>query len=235
MICSDRTQIPIITPATKDGARWQSGMTPYKYETITHPSEGKSAFVCVTRSNQLKLVYQQTNQPWSEVMLELGELTSSSDVITHASFGDAPGQLLLITHDASQCLRLYRVNILWNHVQGDFHHGIPPSVNPVLRVTHVQLLDHVIPQSQTAAELSQILVQPPAIGSDKGHISIMALFTCLPDDQQMGHQASERGSIIAKWGLKQSEVVLHDVFKTLKPGFDKPTPSKVSYRMHVKT
>lgn len=209
-------------------------MAPYAHEPVTH-LDSRSAFVCVTRSNQLKLVYQQTNQLWSEVMLELGELTSSSDVITHASFGDAPNQLFLVTHDASKCLRLYRVNILWNPMPGGSHHGIPSSVNPVLRVSHVQLLDHVIPQSQTAAELSQILVQPPAMGADKAHTSIIALFTCLPDDQQMGHQASERGSIIAKWELKQSEVVLHEVFKTLKPGFDKPTTSKVSYLMRIET
>ena len=203
-------------------------MQPYQFQTATNQLENKSAFLCVTRNNHLRLVAQQQTTPWTETSLELGELTSSNDIVTHATFGDIQGQLLLATYDASKCLRLYRVNIVWNAVQGDYQHGQPPSVTPQLRATHIQLLDRILPQRPNGSELSQILIQPPMVGADKGHVLLAALFTCLPDDQQVAHQANGRGSILSRWELKQSEVVLHDVFKTLKPGTDKLPASKVS-------
>jgi len=203
-------------------------MQPYSYQTASHPIDGKSALLYATRGNHLKLLVQQPSSPWTEAVLELGDLTSSSDIVTHACFGDINGQILLATYDVAKSLRLYRVHIVWNHVQGDVHHGQPPSVSPVLRVTHVQLLDRVLPQILNGAELSQLLIQPPMVGAEKGHVSLTALFTCLPDDQQVGHRASGRGSVISTWELRQTEVVLHDVFKTLKPGTDKPSASKVS-------
>lgn len=219
-------QVPLVGPSVKDGDRWQTPLQAYQYQNIAHPFEGRSALLAITRSNHLKLIYQQPSQPWSEAILELGELTSSSDVITHAAFGDALSQILLVTYDASKCLRLYRVHILWNPVQGDPSHGQPPSVNPVLRVSHIQLLDLVLPQTPSAAELSSILIQPPTVGAEKGHVQVSALFNCLPDDQQIGNQADGRGSVVARWELRQSEVVLHEVFKSLKPGTEKLTASK---------
>ncbi|KAL1306804.1 hypothetical protein AAFC00_005461 [Neodothiora populina] len=225
-------RVPLIAPSTKDGNRWHTSMSPYQYQHITHPFEGRSAFLCVTRNNHVKLIYQQPSQPWQETTMELGELSSSGDLLTHASFGEAQGQLLLVTYDASNCLRLYRVHILWNQVQGDPQHGQPPSVNPTLRVAHTQLLDHVLPQSASGAELSQLYIQPATIGAENGHVQITALFTCLPDDQQMGHGANSRGSVVARWELKAAAVVLHEVFKTLKPGTDKLMPSKPRETLH---
>lgn len=206
-------------------------MAPYHYQVAAHPFDNKSAFLCVTRSNQIKLITQQQNQPWSESTLELGELNSSSGIVTHASFGDVQGQILLTTYDDSKCLRLYRLNILWNPVQGDPQHGQHATVSPALRVTHIQLLDRVLPQSSNGAELSHILIQPPTVATDRSAVLVLAVFTCLPDDQQVGHQAGVRGSVISRWELRQSEVVLHNVFSTLKPGTDKLTVGKVSHRI----
>lgn len=203
-------------------------MKAYEFQNVAHPLEGRSAILCVTRSNHLKLIFQQPSQPWSEAGLGLGEMTSSADILTHATFGDINGQLLLVTYDASKSLRLYRMQIEWN----DQQHGKPPSVNPVLSVTHIQLLDRVLPQTPSAAELSSILIQPPAIGVDRGHIQISAVFNCLPDEQQINHHTSARGSVVARWELRQSEVVLHEVFKALKPGTDKINASKPRQTLH---
>lgn len=194
---------------------------------VTHPFDNKSAFLCATRNNLLKLISQQPNQPWSEATLELGDPTSSGDIITHAAFGDAPNHIVMATFDTSKCLRLYRVNILWNMAQGDPQHGVTPSVTPVLRVTHVQLLDRVQPQTPNGSALSHLKIEPPMFWADKGRVTITAVFTCLPDEQEIGHETGDRGSIIARWELRRSEALLHDVFKTLKPGAEKPAASKV--------
>lgn len=202
-------------------------MTAYQHQVVAHPFDNKSAFLCITRNNRLKLISQQQVQPWSEAILELGEPSSSNGIITHASFGDVQGQIFLATYDVSKSLRFYRVNITWNPAQGDQQHGQPATVSPTLRITHIQLLDRVLPQHSNGAELSQILIQPPpTVGAEKGHVSVTALFTCLPDDQHMGPQADGRGSVIARWELRRSEVGLHDVFKTLKPGTEVVMASK---------
>lgn len=53
--------------------------------------DNKGAFLSVTRSNMLKLAYQQDNQIWMETSFDLSELVDSDDVVTHAAFGDQSG------------------------------------------------------------------------------------------------------------------------------------------------
>jgi len=64
----------------------------YKFETSVtpasgpwHPNSGKSALLCVTTSGFLKLIFSQNNNRIEETSLELDSVTSSDDLITHAS------------------------------------------------------------------------------------------------------------------------------------------------------
>ncbi len=50
-----------------------------------HPNSTKSALLCVTISGSLKLFFSQSNNKVQEVALELESITTSDDLITHAS------------------------------------------------------------------------------------------------------------------------------------------------------
>lgn len=74
-------------PAVRQGST-------YKYENSVvpgfppwHPNPGKSALLCVTTSGFLKLFFSQNNNKHEESIVELENVNSSEDRITHASFG----------------------------------------------------------------------------------------------------------------------------------------------------
>ncbi len=71
-------------------AVWQQ--TDYKYESLPvpafgpfHPNPVKSSLLCITTNGLLKLFYCQSTSKVEEVTLELESITSSDDLITHAS------------------------------------------------------------------------------------------------------------------------------------------------------
>ena len=64
----------------------------YKYESLPvpafgpfHPNPAKSSLLCVTTNGLLKLYFSQSNNRVEETTLELESVTSSSDLLTHAS------------------------------------------------------------------------------------------------------------------------------------------------------
>ncbi|GAB7348668.1 hypothetical protein MBLNU459_g7031t1 [Dothideomycetes sp. NU459] len=228
-------RIALISPATREGNRWSNAMKLVETAGVSHPFDNRAAFLCVTRSNSVKLIYQQPNQRWTETETELGILASSGDVITHAAFGDASNHLLLVTYDTSKSLRLYRLGIGWNPSGGDALH--PPSVNPQLNLKHVHILDRCMPQSHgrpfsegapnmmhtspIGAELSSIQIKPPMSATD-GPFMVMAVFTSSGSDDQLSQHSAGKFSVIARWELQQTESTLHESFKSLKPGTENP-------------
>ena len=50
-----------------------------------HPNPGKSALLCITTNGLLKLFFSQNNNRIEETDIELENITSSDDLITHAS------------------------------------------------------------------------------------------------------------------------------------------------------
>lgn len=50
-----------------------------------HPNPAKSALFCVSKNGALKLCYSQTNGRLELTELELESVTSSDELITHAS------------------------------------------------------------------------------------------------------------------------------------------------------
>ncbi len=61
----------------------------------SHPQEGKSAVVYVTRNAVLRLLYQQFDGRWAEASTELESLTTARGSYTHAAFGADNGELAL--------------------------------------------------------------------------------------------------------------------------------------------
>lgn len=59
---------------------------------VSNPIDNKAAFLCITRRCQLKLIYEQPGQPWSQAGSTLDSLTDSGDALTHAAFCQANRQ-----------------------------------------------------------------------------------------------------------------------------------------------
>lgn len=220
---------------------------------VSHPFDNRAAFVCVTRSIVMKLVYQQPNSIWVETELELGTLACYGDIVTHAAFGDASSQsyspfpysycdsiltradhLLLVTYDTSKCLRLYRIGIAWNAVGGD--PSLPPSVNPQISLKHVQILDRCLPQpyNRLFTNSASGMMQSTAICAELSNIQIkpptsgtdgnfMVMAIFTNGGNDDQLSPHSKFSVISRWELQQSEATLHESFRSLKPTTEKPS------------
>jgi mediator of RNA polymerase II transcription subunit 16 len=60
---------------------------------VSNPIDNKAAFLCVTRRNLVKLVYEQPGKPWAQQVLNLNDPTDSGDMLTHAAFCQANRKL----------------------------------------------------------------------------------------------------------------------------------------------
>lgn len=147
----------------------------------------------------------------------------------------------MVTYDSNKRLRLYRIRIAWNPSQVHIHgQQTTTAVNPQLHVSHSKLMGHCAPQTQPAntlndmsyldhqeigAQLAHLYILPPAVpmsSSDPpSSYTVMAVFTQLGNVNQMPN------SVIARWDLQPSEPVLHESFKSLRPGSDKTGSNKV--------
>lgn len=78
----------------RNGNEWVSRMKLRDSNGVHHAVDNRNAMLCVTRGNILRLIYQQDGQSWTETRLDLGDLIDCDDVITHAAFGDGPGEAL---------------------------------------------------------------------------------------------------------------------------------------------
>lgn len=54
-----------------------------------HSVDGKTAFIVVTQSFLLHIVWQLDGQPWPDATVALNDPSSSDDILTHAAFVDA--------------------------------------------------------------------------------------------------------------------------------------------------
>ncbi|KAI0141837.1 RNA polymerase II mediator complex subunit Sin4 [Xylariaceae sp. FL1272] len=78
----------------------------------SHPSVGKSAFICITTNGLLKMFWTQTNHKLEETKLELESTTSADDLITHAAAcADKTKCIYIAMATASIQLRVVQVSI----------------------------------------------------------------------------------------------------------------------------
>ena len=87
-------QFPFYQPATLVDGQYQY-MGPGTKSMGPHHPQDKSAIVSVTRRAKLRLLYQQLDSKWLEVITDLEGLATSDDVISHASFCADKGASLI--------------------------------------------------------------------------------------------------------------------------------------------
>lgn len=113
-------QVPWYLPAVKTNGQWEYNATSNKSPGPLHPSHNSLAIIYVTRNGSLKLLSQAANSPqWPEIKGDLESISSSSDLLTHASFSPEPGtpRLISITNAHFQifCADRFR----WEHASGN--------------------------------------------------------------------------------------------------------------------
>lgn len=72
-------------PAVREGARYRYDSSFIHSFGPFHPNPSKSALVCVTANGQAKLFFSQNNNRVEETSLDIERISSSDDLITHAS------------------------------------------------------------------------------------------------------------------------------------------------------
>ncbi|KAK4888078.1 hypothetical protein LTR28_003022, partial [Elasticomyces elasticus] len=170
---------------------------------------------------------------WGEVNLQIGTVHSSSDLLTHAAFGDDADAILLTTHDVSGRLDLYDIEIAW-HAQST----TPPRgprmtyVFPTIQISHLKIMDQCLPRQigyqessdftahrdTSQAQLSSLHVLPrplEAVGMGSLDPVIMAVFTYVPDYYDTSQQHQDAFSVIARWEHRSITASLHESFSTL--------------------
>ncbi|KAK0703773.1 RNA polymerase II mediator complex subunit Sin4 [Lasiosphaeria miniovina] len=202
----------------------------YKYETLfsppfgpLHPNPNKSAFLVVTASGVLKLFFSQNSARIEEASLELESVTSSDDLITHASIcTDIKNQLLISLATASKQLRVIRASIQWGLPQPSDRQAPPGSIhlNPAIKESHVAVtswLQYGPSESSldmSMAQLSHIQTLPPLVESINPPLLtppvVLTVRSYLPRDTSYNQESQ---SIIDRWE------VLSDQPQTLHPAF----------------
>ncbi|KAK4938435.1 Mediator of RNA polymerase II transcription subunit 16, partial [Elasticomyces elasticus] len=229
------TKSPWIGPAYRNGDSWSTIMQARKEQMVANPAEKASACMCISSTRGLKLLYQRENMPghWGEVNLQIGTVHSSSDLLTHAAFGDDADAILLTTHDVSGRLDLYDIEIAW-HAQST----TPPRgprmtyVFPTIQISHLKIMDQCLPRQigyqessdftahrdTSQAQLSSLHVLPrplEAVGMGSLDPVIMAVFTYVPDYYDTSQQHQDAFSVIARWEHRSITASLHESFSTL--------------------
>lgn len=146
--------------ATKVNGRW--GYSPVGRRPIGpfHPSN-KAVLLCVTRSGQIRLIYQNPDGKWAEINTELKNTGYSDRLLTHAALVASPGEgfppsqicsnarwlmysiagVFIATHSSCQKICLYRLQVTWNPPNWD--PKIPASAQsapvPSMRFAHCKV------------------------------------------------------------------------------------------------
>ncbi|AEO65863.1 uncharacterized protein THITE_2143523 [Thermothielavioides terrestris NRRL 8126] len=205
-----------------------------------HPSPSKSALLCVTTNGTLKLFFLQSNGRLEETAIELESVTSSDDLITHASLCSDKNTLLLALATASRQLRVVRVSLQWGLPQVDKQ--VPPGsvpLRPSLREGHVAVTTWVqhgpseSPLDASMTQLSHIEILPSASEAQSQPLAppvVLTVRSYVPQDSSAYHQESQ--SIIDRWEvLSDQPQSLHPAFEQLSSkdgaGFAPPTKTRL--------
>jgi len=230
-----------IPAITRNDTDW-SGRLKMQEAVFPHnPQEGRIAFFALSRSNLLRLVFQQENLPWGECSIDLGEGANTGDLLTHAAFGDGPDFFLLATCDFAKRLRLYKIRVQWSTQSRPGHQPIIRAESTQLTVEHLDSIDHCMAQgpSEVASmvpfqaisrtQLSNLYILPsaPASKNEQDTYQVLALLTSV-DTSYLTQPVSTSCSVLARWSIVQQVTTLHESFKSLKNGSSKTSPPETS-------
>ncbi|KZF26413.1 hypothetical protein L228DRAFT_257858 [Xylona heveae TC161] len=221
---------PLYRPAVRKDGQWVYSAGNVKNNGPHHPLN-KSALLAITRGGSLRFLYQQTNGKWHETGAELESVGSSNDLLTHASICcDKDGSLLVVTHNVSQRLRIYRITISWNLAPGHKQPQTAPLPIPGIAVRHLKVenscspltkalasdgtVSHIDPQTAQLSHLEFASAEPDLNGREPRYPTIFAVFSHLPENDST-EKALESFSVIARWELRPVSQSLHSSFNQL--------------------
>ncbi|KAH6650006.1 mediator complex, subunit Med16 [Chaetomium tenue] len=209
-------------PATKSQSEYRYEHQFFPASGPWHPNPSKSAFLCVTTNGFLKLFFTQNNGRPEETALELESVTSSDDLITHASLCSDKNTLLVALATSSKQLRIVRVGIQWGLPQVDKQVlSQSQPLRPSLRESHVAVTSWVQYGSSESAvdasvsRLSHIEILPSAHTAQSQPMHppvVLTVRSYVPQDASSYQQESQ--SIIDRWE------VLSDQPQALVPAFE---------------
>lgn len=227
-----KLKVPYISAAHKISGRWTTSVAHPRQNdpTIHHPATGSNALLCVSRDAKLTLMYQ-VDTSWQSTSVAFEDIDSASQLVTHAAFGREEDHLLLVTHDLSRRLLLYKIFIAW-HPSQQQRSGVQNPVAvvaPVLDVQRRSVVDNVATQHTDAAALSYLCVVPriPSGGVEPDSPTfptVLAVFTHVSSRAGPTQTHEEAFSIIARWHIESMVPTLHPAFSKLKPNGTTATP-----------
>ncbi|KAK0656360.1 RNA polymerase II mediator complex subunit Sin4 [Cercophora newfieldiana] len=229
--------LPLTTPGRQfhvmyGPAVWST--TEYKIENTIlassgpwHPNSGKSALLCVTAGGFLKLLFSQNNNRIEETSLELESVTSSDDLITHASICSNRNTLLIALATSSRQLRVVQVAVQWGTPQpADKQAQAPPGsmhLSPSLKERNVAVTswfqhgpgESIVDMSMTQLSHVEML---PSVGDHTSEAQappvVLTVRSHIPQDGSLYNQECQ--SIIDRWEvLSDRPQALHGAFDQL--------------------
>ncbi|KAJ5946495.1 Mediator complex subunit Med16 [Penicillium verhagenii] len=233
--------------ATKVNGRWT--YSPFRRRPIGpfNPTVNKSALICVTRSGQIRLHYQNPDGKWAELPAELKTTGYSDRLLTHASIVATQAGILIATYSACQKICLYRLQISWNPLQWENAPGkqgqfpipsfaflhckidMPSSILDINQGSE-EHADHPLPFHNSVYSLTWLEIMPGQIDSPTGSTAspwILAVFSKPLHSTPEYPDQQGPPSVIVRWQLESAPQMFH-------PKFDEVAPKKMNIQAKSK-
>ncbi|KAI2466218.1 RNA polymerase II mediator complex subunit Sin4 [Annulohypoxylon bovei var. microspora] len=220
---------PSYSPAVRNGTgnNYHLQMFPVISTGPWHPHHNKSTLISITTSGILKMFWGQNNGKVEETTLELENVTTADDLITHAAIcSDRTKTLMIGMATASKQLRVVQVGINWGLPKTDATQNGPTggqALNPTLSKRHVAITSWFQPGSNDShldTSMSKLthVEMLPAIhnGSTKewSPVVVLTVRSIIPELNSPYEQ--EVQSIIDRWELlSDQQQSLHSAFEQL--------------------
>ncbi|OAL70354.1 hypothetical protein A7D00_5320 [Trichophyton violaceum] len=217
--------------AGRASGRWAYVRYPRRPMGPFHPLHKLALFV-VTRSGKLKLLYQNQESKWGDMVIELQNTGYTDDVLTHASMTPVDGGgVMIVTYSASNELRLYRAMLKWEGTPVDSNTQRPNNsiAVPSVQLAHIEVeVPAVVPSPSTyvignednitnnanglfALTHLQVVACPVDAPGGQTAPMILAVFSCLLHNIH-GRSHLQHPSVIARWELRSVNQNLHKSF-----------------------
>ncbi|KAM5439122.1 Mediator of RNA polymerase II transcription subunit 16 [Microsporum canis] len=220
--------------AGRANGRWAYVRYPRRPMGPIHPLH-KLALLVVTRSGKLRLLYQNQESKWGDMVVELHNTGYTDDVLTHASMTPVDGGgIMIVTHSTSNELRLYRAQLKWEGAPVDPNHQRPNNsiAIPSIQLVHIEVeVPHVVPSPSTyvtgdpenitnnanglfALTHLQIIACPVDAPGGQTAPMILAVFSC-PIHNAHGRSHLQHPTVLARWEFRTVNQNLHRSFDSI--------------------
>ncbi|OBT45969.1 hypothetical protein VE00_03746 [Pseudogymnoascus sp. WSF 3629] len=228
--------------------------TDYRYEISQaiafgpcFPNAHKSALITVSTGGTLSLLWPQADGKWHELSSDIESISSSDDLITHASIcADKNNTLLLAFATTAKKLSIARIAIKWGSPTANPpDRPVNPALNTVTPTIIIRLLSdtnwmdgsasdasdpfHLSPSMAALSHLSILSPSPDGPGGRPTSPTVITIRSHLPNSLSQYNQDTH--SLINRWELSEASPSVHPAFEQLsarrnsvgsKPG---PSPS----------